>query len=57
MNKEIQNTKDNIDYKVDWVSKKFAYPERGIVTSHGSEDKPHVICLGFIITGILQIAE
>lgn len=28
MNKEIQNTKDNIDYKVDWVSKKFAYPER-----------------------------
>lgn len=21
MNKEIQNTKDNIDYKVDWVSK------------------------------------
>ena len=28
MNKEIQNTKDNIDYEVDWVSKKFAYPER-----------------------------
>lgn len=30
MNKEIQNTKDNIDYKGDWVSKKLAYPERVI---------------------------
>lgn len=30
MNKEIQNTKENIDYKGDWVSKKFAYPERVI---------------------------
>lgn len=30
MNKNIQNTKENIDYKGDWVSKKFAYPERVI---------------------------
>lgn len=30
MNKEIQNTKENIDYKEDWVSKRFAYPERVI---------------------------
>lgn len=30
MNKDIQNTKDNINYKGDWVSKIFAYPERVI---------------------------